>query len=278
MKYTQEKFTGERALFNVNDLEIYHSVFEDGESPLKESRDLYLEKDVFKWKYPLWYCDNVEVKDCMFYDTARAGIWYTNHLKVTDTMIEAPKNFRKCCNVVLDNVYISNAEETLWNCSDVEMYNVNARGPYFAMGLKNAKIEKLSLDGNYPFDGAENILVRNSRLMSKDAFWNCKNITIEDSYIAGEYFGWNSENITLKNCTVESLQGFCYIKNLKLIDCELIDTTLGFEYSTVDAVVKGEIASIKNPYESTIRAGSIGEIILQDDKIDVSKVRIITEE
>ena len=34
----QQLFTGERALFKGKDLQISHSVFADGESPLKESR------------------------------------------------------------------------------------------------------------------------------------------------------------------------------------------------------------------------------------------------
>ena len=33
----QEFLTGERALFASNDLDIYDTIFDDGESPLKES-------------------------------------------------------------------------------------------------------------------------------------------------------------------------------------------------------------------------------------------------
>ena len=38
----QQKLTGERALFQSENLAVYDSVFEDGESPLKESSSLYL--------------------------------------------------------------------------------------------------------------------------------------------------------------------------------------------------------------------------------------------
>ena len=34
----QQKLTGERALFQSENLAVYDSVFEDGESPLKESK------------------------------------------------------------------------------------------------------------------------------------------------------------------------------------------------------------------------------------------------
>lgn len=36
-------FTGERALFQGEDLKIYDSIFDDGESPLKHSRNVDLE-------------------------------------------------------------------------------------------------------------------------------------------------------------------------------------------------------------------------------------------
>ena len=50
-------FTGERALFQGRDLKICDSIFEDGESPLKHSRDIELYGSMFRWKYPLWYSE-----------------------------------------------------------------------------------------------------------------------------------------------------------------------------------------------------------------------------
>ena len=41
--------TGERALFKGEDLNIYETIFEDGESPLKESRNINLKNSMFRW-------------------------------------------------------------------------------------------------------------------------------------------------------------------------------------------------------------------------------------
>ena len=60
-KLEQGLFVGERALYNSKDLEIVDSTFMDGESPLKESENIKLRNCIFKWKYPLWYCNQVEV-------------------------------------------------------------------------------------------------------------------------------------------------------------------------------------------------------------------------
>lgn len=44
----QEYLTGERALFQGENLKIYDSIFADGELPLKEGHDIELEGCMFK--------------------------------------------------------------------------------------------------------------------------------------------------------------------------------------------------------------------------------------
>lgn len=44
----QEFLTGERALFQGHDLRINDTIFDDGESPLKESRNIELYGSMFK--------------------------------------------------------------------------------------------------------------------------------------------------------------------------------------------------------------------------------------
>lgn len=270
----QEYLTRERALFMSKDLAVFDSVFADGESPLKESENIELYDSLFRWKYPLWYCNHVRAERCTWFDMARAGVWYTNDISVTDTIIEAPKNFRRCDGVTLKNVNFPNAEETLWNCQNVTLDHVTATGDYFAMNCKNMKLDHFELIGNYSFDGVQNMEIRNARLLSKDAFWNTDNVTVYDSFISGEYLGWNAKNLTLINCTIESLQGMCYIDNLVMKNCKLINTTLAFEYSTVDAEIVSNITSVMNPSGGTITADHIGELILEKDKVDPSKTKI----
>ena len=271
----QEYLTGERALFMSKDLKVYDSVFADGESPLKESENIELYDSLFRWKYPLWYCNHVKAERCTWFDMARAGVWYTNDISVKDTIIEAPMNFRRCDGVTLQNVNFPHAEETLWNCRHVTLDHVTATGDYFAMNCKNMKIDHFELIGNYSFDGVENMEIHNSRLLSKDAFWNTDHVTVYDSFISGEYLGWNAKNLTLINCTIESLQGMCYIDNLVMKNCKLINTTLAFEYSTVDAEIVSNITSVMNPSGGTITADHIGELIIEKDKVDPSKTKII---
>ncbi len=266
---------GERALFQGNNLRVINTVFEEGESPLKEASQIELQGSVFKWKYPLWYCSDVNVSNSTWMEMGRAGVWYTNRISVENSVIEAPKNFRRCNDIELKNVLMSNAAETLWSCKNIRLENINVKGDYFAMNSENLSVDGLSLVGGYSFDGVKNAEVRNAHMVTKDAFWNSENVTVYDSFISSEYLGWNSKNLTFINCTIESLQGMCYIENLVMKDCTLMNTDLAFEYSTVDVDVRGSIDSIKNPYGGIIRADSIGEIIMEEDKVDAGQTRII---
>lgn len=274
----QQMLTGERALFHSKDLQISYSTFADGESPLKESQNIKIDHTMFKWKYPLWYCKNIVVEDSTLFEMARSGIWYTENISIKNTIIEAPKTFRRAKGVALENVSMPNADETLWNCDEICLKSITAKGDYFGMNSTNIKIDGFQLVGNYSFDGGKNIEIRNAKMLSKDAFWNCENVTVYDSFISGEYLGWNSKNVTFVNCTIESLQGLCYMGNLVMKNCQLLNTTLAFEYSTVDAQINSTIDSVMNPAGGMIRAEGIGELIMDETKINPEKTKIIAGE
>lgn len=273
-KISGVELVGERALFCSSGLEIEKSRFHSGESALKESHDVRLVKCEFDWKYPLWYSKNIAVSDTLFTERARSGIWYTDGISMERCVIDAPKTFRRSSNIKLRDVRITNAQETMWNCSGIELSDVFICGDYFAFGASDVIADGIEVDGNYIFDGAKNVTVRNSKLMSKDAFWNCENVVVENCHICGEYLGWNSRNVTFIDCTIESHQGMCYMENLVLRGCKLVNTDLCFEYCSVDAEVVSHIDSVKNPTSGKIVADSIGEIIHEPDRVDVSATEI----
>ena len=278
-EYKEEFLTGERAMYNTHGAIFYDTTFADGESPLKESSEIELHNCIFKWKYPLWYCKNVKVFNTTWLETARSGIWYTDGIEIIDSNIAAPKQFRRSKNIHIENTMIPNAEEFLWTCENIKLSNVQAKGNYFGMNCKNIYINNFTLDGNYAFDGASNIEIHNAKMTSKDSFWNCENVVVYDSIIIGEYIGWNSKNVTFINCTLDSNQGMCYMDGIKLVNCKLLNTDLSFELcKNVDADIKSNIISVKNPINGQIKANKIGEIILDEAMIDPSKTKIITEE
>lgn len=277
-EYQEKFYTGERSLFASQGATIKNVTFGEGESPLKESRHLHISDTIFKWKYPLWYCEDIKIKNSILETMARSGIWYTKNLRMTNCTLQAPKLFRCCQQVSLQQVYFADAAETLWTCQQVQLQDVQAHGDYFGMNSQDVQMDHVQIVGNYAFDGGQNITAQHCTFVSKDAFWNCRNVTLTDCTLNGEYLGWNTENLTLINCTIESNQGLCYIKHLTLKNCRLLQTDLAFEYcSDIQAEINSDIISVKNPISGVIQAHYIGEIIQDDPQLDPQRTKIITE-
>ena len=271
-------YVGERALYNIHDALVSDCVFEDGESPLKECSDLIVKNSEFRWKYPMWYSKNIECENIKILETARSGIWYTDNIKIKNSILEAPKYFRRCKNVTLENIDLVHGFETFWHTNGIRLINVKSKGDYFCMNSENIEIDNLYLDGNYAFDGAKNVVIKNSILNSKDSFWNTENVTVIGCKIVGEYLAWNSKNVTFIDCQIESNQGLCYIEKLTLKNTELNYTDLCFELcKDIDAEVVSHVISIKNPISGRIKVKSVGEIILDKNMIDPNNTEIIVE-
>ena len=277
-KISQQHYSGERALFASKELELEDCSFADGESPLKESRDLELKNCTFEWKYPLWYCKNVKMEESELKETARSGIWYTDNIDVSRCKIDAPKIFRRSSKIQVSETHFNKADETLWQCQNVRLYVVEAKGDYFGYQCEDVQADNLIIHGNYLFDSGKNITIRNSYLESKDAFWNCENVTLINCVIIGEYLGWNTKNLTLINCKIESHQGLCYVDGLKMYRCEVYHSDLILEYSKgIDAEIITVVDSIKNPSEGKIVIAGVKELILDRKYINPSKVKIIRQ-
>ncbi|KRL85495.1 hypothetical protein FC50_GL001661 [Lacticaseibacillus pantheris DSM 15945 = JCM 12539 = NBRC 106106] len=277
-QYTNTYLEGERALFAEQDAVINGTVFDAGESPLKESSNIQLNDSIFKWKYPLWYSQHIQANQTTFETMARSGIWYTHDITITNSALQAPKLFRRNSKIRLNHVHFADAEETMWSCDDIRLTDVQINGNYFGKDSSNIYLDHVDLVGNYCFDGAKNVEAHHSTFVSKDAFWNCENVTLYDSTITGEYLAWNTKNLTLINCTIESNQGLCYVEHLTMKNCRLLHTDLAFEYcSEIDAEITSDILSVKNPLSGRIHAHGIKSLILDASKIDPSKTQIITQ-
>ena len=58
-------------------------------------------------------------------------------------------------------------------------------------------------------------------------------------------------------------------------DCRLINTTLAFEYSSVDAELTGRVDSVLNPSSGRIVADEYGEVVVDPARVDPSKTQIL---
>lgn len=260
-------FEGERPLFATKDIRLENVKFYPGESALKECKNIEAYNSEFMCKYPFWHNENAHIEDSLFTVYSRAAIWYSKNVSMVNSKVEAPKMFREIDGLYLENVKLTSAGETLWNCRDMKLRNVEARGgDYIFMNGINIDIDGFYLQGNYSFQDAKNVVIRNAKLDSKDAFWKTENVTVYDSELTGEYLGWHSKNLKLVNCKISGTQPLCYCKNLILENCTFDkDCDLSFEYSTLQAEVNSHIVSIKNPTSGTINCQSVGEMIIDEN-------------
>ena len=263
-KIIGQEFGGERPLYCKKDLYLENVTIHAGESALKETGNITAVHCRFEGKYPFWECDGFVIKDCLFTVGARSALWYSRGCEMYDSLIDAPKMFRRTKGIKLRNVQIPGGTETLWDCSDIDLEDVNIdRADYIFMHCENIRIRNLHLNGNYGFQYARNVEIHDSVLNSKDSVWESENVTIYDSVINGEYLAWYSKNLRLVRCHITETQPLCYCEGLVLEDCTFgDDADLAFEYSTVEATVRGHLLSIKNPTSGHIRYESVGEIIL----------------
>lgn len=257
-------YEGERPLFASHNLRLEHVLIKPGESALKECTDIEAYDCEFQGKYPFWHVDGFRVENCIFREGARAALWYSRHLVMKDTRVEAPKMFREMDDLSLERVIIPDAQETLWHCRGVKMRNVEVKNAdYLFMHSSDINIDNYKQWGNYSFQYCKNVEIHNAVIYSKDAFWGTEDVTVYDSELHGEYLGWHSKRLRLVNCRISGTQPLCYATDLIMENCVMeADCDLAFECSTLDATIKGNVTSVKNPRGGHIKAEGYGEIII----------------
>lgn len=276
---TGKEFGGERALFATHKLRLREVTFHPGESALKCCSDIDADRCVFEGKYPFWHVDTFRCTDCLFKPGARAALWYSRNLDMRRCQVDAPKMFREMENLSLEHVAIPDAQETLWGCRGIKLRDVKVeKADYIFFHCADIDIDRYHQDGNYSFQYCRNVTIRNSVINSRDAFWETDNVTVYDSEINGEFLGWHSRNLRLVRCRINGIQPLCYCKNLILEDCTMGDECdLAFEDSEVNATVNSGIVSVKNPRTGSIKALTIGEIILDKNILAPADCHIETE-
>ena len=261
-----QQFDEERALYHLCDTQVENCVFAgpaDGESVLKEARNIALHDCAFSLRYPLWHVEGFRAENCTMDDKTRAAIWYARDAVIVGCTLGGIKALRECHNFSIRNSTIV-SQEFGWKCSGISLADCDVTAEYLFLDSRDIKLDRVKMKGKYSFQYIENLEINDSFLDTKDAFWHSKNVTVRNSTIKGEYLAWFSENLTLINCHIIGTQPLCYCKGLTLVNCTMEGTDLSFEYSDVQADVRGHIMSVKNPRSGTITADSVGEVIFGD--------------
>lgn len=274
-----QNFQQERALYALTNAKVNNCRFEgeeDGESPLKETYDIQVNNSFFALRYPFWHNRNTTLNNVKMTELCRAALWYDQDVKINHSVLHGIKALRECQDIVINHSDIISPEFG-WFCNDLKINDTSLVGEYPFLHSSNMVLSNFKLQGKYSFQYVKDLIIRDSYLDTKDAFWHSQNVTVYDSVIKGEYLAWYSEGLKLVRCKIIGTQPLCYASNLILEDCEMVDTDLAFEYSEVNATIKGNIDSIKNPKTGKIVADHIGEVILDENIAPESDCEIITQ-
>ena len=272
-----KRFDAERSLYHLVGADVKDCVFAgeaDGESVLKECRDISILGCDFSLRYPLWHARGHVVKGCTFDDKARAPLWYSYDGEFSDCRIDSVKFLRECERISFKKCDIRSVEFG-WKCKDITAEDSYIEGEYLFFDSVRVTLDSIRMRGKYSFQYMDGLTIKDSYLDTKDAFWHSKNVRVENSTIKGEYLGWFSEGLTLVNCRIIGTQPLCYCKDLTLIDCTMEGCDLSFEYSDVCAAVNGHIDSVKNVRSGSVTADSVGEIISEDAVMECTGAVII---
>lgn len=260
-----QEFGGERPLYARHGLRLENVTIHVGESSIKEGSDIEADHCTFEGKYVFWEVTDFTVRNCYFAESARSSLWYSRKCRMIDCKVDAPKMFRRTKGIYVKNTDFPNGEQFFWDCSDITLENVSIdKCDYAFMHCENVRIDRYRQNGNYSFQYAKNVEIHNAVINSKDAFWEAENVTVYDSVINGEYLGWYGKNLKFVRCHFTEEQLLCYVNGLVIEDCTFgEDANLLFEYSTLEARIKGNLTCIKNPSSGHIHVrGKVGEIIL----------------
>ena len=261
-----KRYEEERSLYNLKDTSIVNCIFKgekDGESPLKEARNIKVLDSSFSLRYPLWHVIDFEVNDTSFDEYSRAPIWYSKNGTFDSCSLNSIKAIRECDNIIFKDSNIE-SNEFGWKSSNIKLIDSEIVSEYIFLDSSNVELHNVKFKGKYSFQYMHDLLIEDSILDTKDAFWHSNKVVVKNSIVKGEYLAWYSDDLTFINCAIIGTQPFCYCKNLKLINCQMLDTDFSFEYSDVDAEIKGNIMSIKNPRSGRIVCDSVDDIILED--------------
>ena len=259
-------FDEERALYGLCGARVENCKFEgaaDGESALKESRDIELTNSVLALRYPLWHTERAMLSGVSFLEGCRAPLWYARDVGIRASELLGTKAVRECTDVHFSSCNIQ-SDEFGWFCRRISLEDCDVSGGYFLLRSRDIRLHGVKLSGKYSFQYCKNLEIHNAMLDTKDAFWHAEDVTVYDSVVKGEYLGWYAKNLRFVNCEITGTQPLCYTDGVHFENCRIHGADLAFEHSRVTGELFGRIESIKNPTVCDLTVDAVGELIVDE--------------
>ena len=169
----EQTFDKERELYGIHDTFIKHCTFDgpaDGESALKECRNVRVEDSFFDLRYSLWHDRDLVLARC----------------ELTD-------------DITLENC-TAESKYFLMRNHGVRAKNLELSAKYSLQYIEDGLFEDCVIDSKDAFWHAKNVTVKNSILGGEYLAWYSENLTFENCRIIGTQPFCYCKNLTLSNC------------------------------------------------------------------------------
>ena len=142
-----KQFDEERSLYNLTGADVYNCVFAgpaDGESVLKEARDVALRGCNFSLRYPLWHVRGFSMDGCSMDEKTRAAIWYSFDGVIKHTRMDGIKALRECENIRIEDS-TAHSPGFGWRTRGLEIKRSEMESEYFLFECRNVTIDELKM-------------------------------------------------------------------------------------------------------------------------------------
>ena len=98
-KYLDLVLDEERSLYNIRNSEFVNCKFDgpkDGESALKECKNVKIENCYFNLRYPIWHVKKTIINKSIMTENCRAALWYCDNIIINDSKLLGIKVLREC--------------------------------------------------------------------------------------------------------------------------------------------------------------------------------------
>ena len=144
-----KQYDEERALYNLKDTQLTNCVFAgpaDGESALKEARNVALSGCDFSLRYPLWHVEGFSLDNCSMDEKTRAAIWYSRNGNIHNSNLGGIKALRECQNIAISGSKIYSLEFG-WKCDGVTLEDSQIHAEYLFLDSRNIRLDRVQMSG-----------------------------------------------------------------------------------------------------------------------------------
>lgn len=144
-----KQFDEERALYHLQDADVVECIFAgpaDGESVLKESRDVRIKDCSFSLRYPLWHVKKFTMEDSAMDELTRAAIWYAADGVIRNSVLGGIKAVRECENIRIEDCRIV-SQEFGWKSKGITLADSQIESEYLFFDSRDVKLERVKMKG-----------------------------------------------------------------------------------------------------------------------------------